>query len=114
MVLRTVATFPSLFWDVMVIRLAPELGSGLTADDLQSLDAFETYQLLHVPGGQTRTASARTLPLVRSLRSGPAVRKRSRQQFGKPRAEVDAELLARRTTPTSAAPVGSRRRGGGS
>ena len=92
--------------------LAPELGSGLTSEDLQALDAYETYQQLHVPGAQTRTSSARTLPLISSLHSGRKVRELSRQRFGKPRTEVDAELLARRTSATSASPVGSRRRGG--
>ena len=54
--------------------MAKEMGSGITAEDLQGLPAYETYQSLHIVGGRSRPASARTLPLTPSLGSGERVR----------------------------------------
>jgi Type IV secretion-system coupling protein DNA-binding domain len=92
--------------------MAKELGGGITADDLQGLPAYETYQSLHIVGQRARPASARTTPLTPSMGSGGQVRTLSRERFGMPRAEVDAVLRKRRDGVKASAPVGSRRRGG--
>jgi hypothetical protein len=91
--------------------MAGVLGSGLTPEDIQSLGRFETYQALTQQGRTLPPASVRTLALPPSLGTEPEVRRRSRQRWGTPRRDVDAELLARRQS-KSDGPVGQRKRGG--
>lgn len=91
--------------------MAKELGGGLSAEDLQGLGSFETYQSLHVIGGAARPASVTTLALPPVVGSASAVRASSRRRFGQPRSSVDAELLARRNPPAADGVVGVRRRG---
>ena len=94
------------------VLLAKQLGAGLTPADLQQLGRFETYQALYTGQGAIRPASAVTLPLGPSLGTLEQVRARSRAAYGRSRAEVDAELIARRTPSSqqAAGPIGSRRR----
>ncbi len=91
--------------------VAKHLGGGLTPADLQQLGRFETYQAVYTGHGSTRPASAVTLPLPPSLGSLSEVQAQSRA-YGQARADVDAELLARRSVGrvSVSGPIGSRRR----
>lgn len=91
--------------------LAKLLGSGLTANDLQHLSPFETYQALCHQGATAPPASVSTIEMRRSAGTLEAVRATSRSRFGVPRRETDAALVARRTTKAPVAAIGSKKRG---
>jgi hypothetical protein len=91
--------------------LAKSLGGGLTADDLRDLEAFHAYAALVGTGSVTGPASVRTLPLPPSRGAAEQVRERSRQRYGRPVAEVRAELQQRwHVDGGTDAPIGGRRK----
>jgi hypothetical protein len=93
-------------------RLAP-----LTADDLMNLPPFEVAMRLSAHGQTQRPVTGTTLPLPTPISDGNEVAAASRQQYGVPRAEVEAAIQARITPPGSAGNAGSgfgRRKRGGS
>jgi hypothetical protein len=90
--------------------LAKALGGGLTPDDLRDLEAFHAYASLVGQGSVTASASARTLPLPPNLHNADRVRARSRERYGRPVADIEAESERRRVGEKPEGPVGGRRR----
>jgi hypothetical protein len=91
--------------------LAKTLGNGLTANDLRSLGAYETYQTLCVNGATAAAASAETLPLPAPTGVAAAVRQHSAEVFAMRRVDVDAEIAARRQAKgVNDVPIGVKRR----
>jgi len=66
----------------------------LTPRDLQELPAWTAQASLLVNNDRMPWCTIRTLPMPQARQSAEVVRARSRQQFGRPIAEVEAELLA--------------------
>jgi hypothetical protein len=90
--------------------LAKLLGGGLTANDIQRLARFETYQALCHDGRTLSPASAITLPIGKPLGTLGTIQATSRTRYGVAREQTDQELIARRQVDVTAAEVGSRRR----
>lgn len=67
-------------------------GSVLAPEDFQGLGAFEAYAQLVVQSTVQSWCSLRTLPAGQATSDPSAVRAASRQQYGVPRAELEAEL----------------------
>lgn len=67
-------------------------GGLLQPVDFQRLRRYETYVQLVVDGEVTDFASARTLPLPAPTSDSGAVREASRRRYGRPAAEVEAEI----------------------
>ncbi|MGW3993914.1 type IV secretory system conjugative DNA transfer family protein [Amycolatopsis sp. NPDC004772] len=88
-------------------RFAP----ALAAADLMGLPAYEVALRPSVHGQTRPPTTGTTLPLPDALRDPDALAEASRQQFGTPRADVEAALKARLETPL-ASPIGRKRRGG--
>jgi hypothetical protein len=106
---RSRVCFQLALEDAQVI--ARTSGGELRADDFQQLGLHEVYVRLVVGGEVTGFASGRTLPPP-SVSSDPAVvREASRLRYGRPIAEVEAEIahLAEGDEPSDG-PVGTRRR----
>jgi Type IV secretion-system coupling protein DNA-binding domain/TraM recognition site of TraD and TraG len=74
----------------VMARLA---GDDLTPNDFQRLRRFEAYAQLVVGGEVARFASLRTLPLPPGISEPQAIRDRSRQRYGRPVEDVEAEIL---------------------
>lgn len=89
--------------------LADEL-APLTADDLQGLERYEVALRLCHEGRNLPVATGVTLPPPAPTGLGDEARDLSRQRYGKPRAEVEAEIRARYTTEVAPLQVGRRRR----
>jgi Type IV secretion-system coupling protein DNA-binding domain/TraM recognition site of TraD and TraG len=86
-------------------------GGALEASDFQRLPRYEAYAQLVVGGEVAKFASTRTLPLSAGLSDPSTIRQRSRERYGRPVDEVEAEL--RRLIegePEDATTVGRRRR----
>lgn len=66
----------------------------LEADDFASLPRFEVYLSLATDGHVSPLMSGRTRPLPPPLRDPEELRALSRQRYGRPRSEVDAEVSA--------------------
>jgi hypothetical protein len=85
----------------------------LTALDFQHLGAYEAYVRLMARGQGTPWASGRTRPAPPQTSDPDAVRQASRDRWGVPRADVEADLLRLMTIDKGQATVlGSRRRRG--
>jgi hypothetical protein len=67
-------------------------GGLLQPADLQRLRRFDAYAQLVVGGEVTGFASLRTLPLPAASSEPRAIRELSRQRYGRPIAEVEAEI----------------------
>lgn len=91
-------------------RLAPEFAPQLAAGDLQGLAPFEVAMRLAAADGVAPPVTGRTRPAPDPLGHGEALRERSRQRYGRPVAEIDAELRARYATPGGEGSVGRKRR----
>lgn len=89
--------------------VAKLLGGGLTANDVQHLERYETYQALCHEGRTLSPASAVTLPLGPSLGTLSDVLDRSRTESGATREATDEALLNRRQIEPTKAQVGRRR-----
>jgi len=73
--------------------LAPELGNGLEVPDLTSLDDFECYARWWSDGRRMPAFSLRlSPPAIASAERAGAIATRSAERFGRPRAEVAAEI----------------------
>jgi len=90
--------------------LATVLGGGLTADDLLNLGAFEAYAAVAHRGATSSPMSIVTSPMVAATGSRDLVRARSREQWGRPIADVEAAMLARRIDEPPSNELGGRRR----
>lgn len=84
----------------VAFQLAPDdarilaANTSLDAEDFTSLGAFECYVQLVAGDAVQPWASARTLPPPAATTDPEVVRQASRANFGRPRAEVDAEIEA--------------------
>lgn len=72
----------------------------LHADDFQSLPAFQAYASLLAGGTTSDWMSVTTRPMPAPTTRADTVRAASRGRYGRPRAEIDAELLGM-TEPTT-------------
>ncbi|MCF6743556.1 type IV secretory system conjugative DNA transfer family protein [Blastococcus sp. KM273128] len=90
----------------VIARGHPEL----SPDDLTALGAFEIYASLFTGTGVSPFVSGKTLPLPPTTSNPDELRRRSRQQWGRPLDEVEAGLadLLPETGPET--PTGRRRR----
>lgn len=86
--------------------LAPEL-APLTAEDLQHLDAYHLALRAVDRAAVQRPVTGRSSPLVEPIGSAEDIRSASRKRYGRPRAEVEAEIRSR-TVPGEGAPLGRR------
>ncbi len=89
---------------------AREFSPFVTADDLQGLGPFEGYAALSTGAAVAPPASITTRPAPPRVGLGERVRTQSRERYGRPIAEVEAELRARLRRPSSDVRVGVRRR----
>ncbi|MGH9089839.1 MAG: type IV secretory system conjugative DNA transfer family protein [Acidimicrobiales bacterium] len=84
----------------VAFQLAPDdarvlaANTSLDAEDFTSLGAYECYVQLVAGDAVQPWASARTLPPTEATIDPKLVRQASRANFGRPRAEVDAEIEA--------------------
>jgi hypothetical protein len=95
--------------------LVPYLGSDLTADELQDLEAFEVVAQIYGDGRTLPSLTARTLPPPEPTSDVAEIREHSRQRYGVDRAEVESAIRKRQQAgggPT--VPVGRRPLGRGS
>ena len=90
-------------------RLAKEV-APLTAADLQGLGPHQVVVTLAAGGSDAPPATGRTRPEPLAISGGQEIRERSRQHFGRPRAEVEAEMRRRHERPAASGPVGRKRR----
>ena len=72
-------------------RFAP----SLTAADLMGLARFEIAMRPSVDGQTAAPVTGMTLPLGEPVRDGAALAQAARAQWGRARAEVEADLVAR-------------------
>lgn len=97
-------------------EIAATTSGALSAWDFQELPAFTAYASLLVEGDRTPWCTISTHPLVPPTQDVTRLRERSRQRYGRPIAEVEADLyrVAGYTTdaPTDEA-FGRARRGSG-
>jgi len=92
--------------------MAKELGTLLTADDLQGLGAYEVVAQLFAQGTLQAPSTGRTRPLGPPTSDPAAIRAESRSHYGVPRDEVEQAIRDRQSGPT-AGPIGRRSRSGG-
>jgi hypothetical protein len=86
-------------------------GGRLEAQDLQRLPRFEAYAQLVAGGEVTEFTSLRTLPLPPVAGDADVVRDASRQRYGRPVEEVEAEIRSLlEGEPEDRSAVGRRRR----
>ncbi|MGH2554564.1 MAG: type IV secretion system DNA-binding domain-containing protein, partial [Actinomycetota bacterium] len=86
--------------------LARQLGGGITPGDLQDLGPFEVYAGLYAAGRVRSPISAHTYPLSEPLGTRGRVREASRARYGRNRAEVEAEIVARQQQLPPDRPIG--------
>lgn len=86
--------------------LAPEMGSGLTPDDLQNLGSYEVAARLHAAGHSQDSCTLVTRPAPPPVSQPVAVRQRSRSRWGADGDAVD-RAINERMNPTVAPPDGN-------
>lgn len=89
--------------------LARELGPILDPDDLQSLGAFEAYAAVAAGRAVLPPVSIETLPPKEPTGRAGAIRRASRERYGRDAATVDAEIRARAERLPERLVVGTRR-----
>lgn len=97
-------------------EIAATTGGVLTARDFQELPAFTAYASLLVGGDRMPWCSLATEPLPRASYDAAAIRAGSRVRYGRPVAEVEAELYrvaGYSTDPTAESTFGRTRRASG-
>lgn len=85
-------------------------GEQLDAKDFQRLRRFEAYAQLAVGGEVVDYASLKTIALPAPSGDPQTIRDQSRRRYGRPVADVDAEIRGLIEDPAVDAPVGRRRR----
>ncbi len=105
---RSKVVFQTTATDARV--LARELGPELTAEDLQSLGAFEAYVAAAAGRRVLPPTSIKTLPPGKSTGLGERIRTHSRERYGRPAGEVEREIRARSEREPEPSAVGTRRR----
>ena len=89
--------------------LARELAPDVRATDLQSLGRYEVVARLSAGGQVTRPVTAMTLPAPATSGQAGTARLRSRQHYGRDRADVEAAIQARHSGRRGGRSVGQRR-----
>jgi len=92
--------------------LAPVFGDPVEAADLQSLDAFEVMVQLAVGNHVAPPATAHTEPPPPPTGQAKAALEASRSTYGRPAAEVEADIRARHDAGPVDGVVGRKRRAG--
>lgn len=90
---RSLASFQVAASDARV--LMREFGQGITADDLQGLDAYQMVAKVHAAGRTQPAATITTRPPTARVVDPATVRARSREVWGVDGAEIDAALIRR-------------------
>lgn len=94
--------------------LVPHLGSGLRAEELSDLDAYEAVAQVFAAGRTQPSCTIATAPAPPASGDAAELREQSRQRYGVDAAEVEAVIRQRRQAGNTNAPVGRRRRPRGS
>jgi hypothetical protein len=92
--------------------MAKELGTLLTADDLQGLGAYEVVAQLFAQGTTQAPATGRTRALDAPTSDPGSIRAESRARYGVPRDEVELAIRERQSGPTAGS-IGRKPRPGG-
>jgi hypothetical protein len=90
--------------------LAKEFGHGLSAADIQGLGRYEVMASIALANATAPPVTVLTQPLDPSTRDAGELRRLSAERYGRPRAEVEAELRARYATTPGVTNPGVRRR----
>lgn len=77
------------------VTLAKEFGPDVAPDDLGALGAYEAIAQVSAGSQVSRPVTIKTPPPRPTTGSAEAIRGRSRERYGRPVAEVEAELRAR-------------------
>jgi hypothetical protein len=85
--------------------LIKEFGKGIDPEDITSLPTRNALARIQTPTGIARPASMQTLDAKPPARNGQQIIRMSRERYGRPVAQVKAELAARHRKP---APTGPR------
>lgn len=104
---RSKVAFQTTHADAQV--LARELGPTLDPDDLQSLGAFEAYAAVAAGRAVLPPVSIQTLPPKEPTGRAAAIRRASRERYGRDAAAVDAAIRARAERLPERLAVGTRR-----
>lgn len=92
---------------------ARQFGRSVTEDDFMNLDRFEVIMRLATTGGVSSPMTGVTLPPVDPAGFASEALRLSRQTYGRPVAEVEAEIKQRRGQQPAPEPSTKRRRFGG-
>ncbi|MFI9175969.1 type IV secretory system conjugative DNA transfer family protein [Streptomyces lincolnensis] len=92
---------------------ARQFGRSVTEDDFLNLSAYEVLMRLATSEGVSTPVTGVTLPPVEPSGFAEDVRRLSRQNYGRPAAEVDEEISRRRGSQPAPAASTRRRRFGG-
>jgi hypothetical protein len=92
------------------VLMAPEIGGGVTAEDLHGLGAYQAIASLMVNGETAPPVSIMTRPLVPPVADAEAVRRVSQERYGLDRDEVERAIRARHEPEAPAGAVRRRRR----
>ncbi len=91
-------------------RLAQEVAPYLGAKDLQGLGAHEVVVTLSVGSRAAPPATGITRLAPPTTSDGAAIRERSRQRYGRDRADIEADMRRRHERPAGDGPIGRQRR----
>ncbi|MGQ0434823.1 MAG: hypothetical protein ACT452_20730 [Microthrixaceae bacterium] len=89
---------------------AAELKPFVTAEELQGLRRFEVVAQLVANQRVTEPVTATTAPPTAETGNGDEARAQSREQYGRRREDIEAELRARHATVTTSTPIGRQRK----
>ncbi len=90
--------------------LAPTFAPHLAAQDLQGLGPYEVALSLAAGGSVAPPVTGRTRPAPAPLGHAALLRERSRHLYGRPAAEIDAQLRDRRAQLSAMTQIGRQRR----
>lgn len=89
-----------------------EMAGMLTADDLSGLGAFDVVVQPFAAGSTQPPATGRSRPLPPPISEPEEIREASRARYGRPRAEIEAEIRARQLGKRASDPIRRKRSGG--
>ena len=91
---------------------AKQFGRSVTADDFMNQRRFEVIMRLATADGVSSPVTGITLPPVEPTGFAEQIRELSRARYGRPVAEVEAEIKARHSKPEPTSSKGKRKFGG--
>jgi hypothetical protein len=94
---RTKVVFQTTADDARVF--AREFGRSVSDEDFLNLGQYEVLCRLATSDGVSQPVTGITKPPIEPTGSTASVRERSRQRYGRPLADVEAEIVARRSAP---------------